>query len=116
MIKFNDKTLLKSKYYDKIKYFITDDDIKNNLSSSTKIYTFAELDKFETIYDLLNMHIDYCFILMESDKKLGHWVVIMRYEHNFEFFDSYGYDVKSLLKFTPKFMHKILGNDYNEYF
>ena len=116
MIKFNDKTLLKSKYYDKIKYFITDDDIKNNINSSTKIYTFAELDKFKTIYDLLNINIDYCFILMESNKNLGHWVVIMRYENNFEFFDSYGYDVKSLLKFTPKFMHKILGNDYNEDF
>ena len=63
MIKFNDKTLIKSKYYDKIKYFITDDDIKNNINSSTKIYTFAELDKFKTIYDLLNMNIDYCFIL-----------------------------------------------------
>ena len=40
----------------------------------------------------------------------------MRYENKFEFFDPYGYDVKSLLKFTPKFMHKLLGNDYNEDF
>jgi hypothetical protein len=116
MIKFNEKTLALSKFYDKIKYFITDHDIKSTLNSSTKIFTFAELDKFDTIYDLLNLSFDYCFILMESEKNKGHWVVIMRYENKFEFFDPYGYDVKSLLKFTPKFMHKLLGNDYNEDF
>ena len=53
---------------------------------------------------------------MEYEKNKGHWVVIMRYENKFEFFYPYGYDVKSLLKFTPKFMHKLLGNDYNEDF
>ena len=70
MIKFNEETLAISKYYDKIKYFITDHDIKNTLNSSTKTFRFEELDKFDTIYDLLNLPFDYCF-LMESEKTRG---------------------------------------------
>jgi hypothetical protein len=94
-------------------YFVSNFDILN-LFPDAKIKTFSELDKYNTIYDLMPNKIDYVFILTESEKNKGHWTLLMRREDTFSYFDSYGNSPKIILSFTPKFMNKYLGNDWNQ--
>ena len=57
---------------------------------------------------------DFVFLLTESEKNKGHWTLLMRNDDKFEYFDSYGNSPKEILKFTPAFMNKYLGNDWDK--
>lgn len=93
--------------------FISNFDILN-IYPDAKIKTYAELGKYNDIYELMPNKIDYVFLLTESEKNKGHWTLILRRGDKFSYFDSYGNSPKEILSFTPKFMNKILGNDWNE--
>ena len=54
-----------------------------------KIVKYADLDQYQTIYDLLPNPMDFVFLLTESELNSGHWTLIIRDGTNFEYFDSY---------------------------
>ena len=47
--------------------FVTNFDILN-IFPEAKIKNYAELEKYETIYELMSNKIDYVFLLTESEK------------------------------------------------
>ena len=97
-----------------IKYFITNHDL-DKLIHNVKIVKFADLENYNSIYDLLPKKIDYVVILTETEGiNNGHWQLLLRNNNVFEFFDSYGDEPKTILKFITKKMNQYLGNDYNK--
>lgn len=110
---FTDETLKKSPYYEKIKYFVTNHDL-TQIFANCKIVKYADLENYESIYDLLPNKLDFCFILTESEKNSGHWVCLMRSNKTFSYFDSYADKPKSILDFIPKAMNAFLGNSWNK--
>jgi len=113
MKSFTDKSLTKSPYFKDIQYFITNFDLQSAFPNC-KIVKYADLDIYETIYDLLPNQMDFCFILTESKYNVGHWTALIRNGSNFEYFDSYSDSPKSILDFIPKYMNSRLGNSWNE--
>lgn len=105
--------LEKSPYKDKINYFVSNYDLMN-LFPNCKIVKFADLETYKSIYDLLPNKLDFVFILVETEPNHGHWQLLLRNKNMFEFFDSYGDPPKTILSFIPKYMNKLLGNDYNK--
>jgi hypothetical protein len=112
MKSFTNKSLTKSPYFKDIQYFITNFDLESKFPHC-KIVKYADLDQYESIYDLLPNQIDFCFILTESKYNVGHWTALIRDGSNFEYFDSYGDSPKSILDFIPKYMNKQLGNSWS---
>jgi hypothetical protein len=104
----------KSKYKNDINYFITNHDL-DKIIHNVKIVKFADLEKYESIYDLLPKKIDFVVILTETEGvNTGHWQLLLRNNNVFEFFDSYGDEPKTIIKFITKKMNQYLGNDYNK--
>ena len=110
---FTDVTLKKSPYYDKIVYFITNHDLTQTFPNC-KVVKYADLENYESIYDLLPNKLDFCFILTENDRNIGHWTSITRSNKTFSYFDSYADKPKSILDFIPKAMNKYLGNNFSK--
>jgi len=94
-------------------YFVTSTDLQA-IFKNCKIVKYADLDKYEDIYQLLPNRMDFEFLLTESEKNSGHWVLIIRDHDTFEYFDSYGTSPKNILDYIPKYMNKKLGNNYGE--
>jgi hypothetical protein len=109
----NAEQLSLSPYKDKINYFISNTDI-NKYFPEAKIIKFSNLDQFPTIYDLLPKSLDFVFILVEEQENVGHWQVLVRNDHEFNFFDSYGDEPTTILNFIPKYMNKLLGNEKSD--
>jgi len=104
----------KSKYKNDINYFITNHDL-DKLIHNVKIVKFADLENYASIYDLLPKKIDFVVILTETEGvNTGHWQLLLRNNNVFEFFDSYGDEPKTIIKFITKKMNQYLGNDYNK--
>ena len=72
-----------------MEYFVTNHDLLK-IFPNCKIVKYAELDQYETIYDLLPYKMDFVFLLTESELNSGHWTLIIRDGTKFECFDSYG--------------------------
>ena len=78
----------------------------------SKIIRYADLSKYNTIYELLPDD-DYKIILIESKKNSGHWTCLMRNGNTLTFFDSYGFYPDKELNFVSKMANKLLGNKYD---
>ena len=110
----NTNQLIESPYQDQMAYFISGADLTAYFPNC-KIVKFSDLDKYSTIYDLLPATMDFCFILVETTGiNSGHWQIVLRNGGSFEFYDSYGDEPTTILNFVPKYLNKLLGNDYNE--
>jgi len=72
-----------------MEYFVTNHDILQ-IFPNCKIVKYADLDQYETIYDLLPNQMDFVFLLTESELNSGHWTLIIRDGTKFEYYDSYG--------------------------
>ena len=94
-------------------YFVTNFDLQS-IFKNCKIVKYADLDNYETIYQLLPNRMDFCFILTESEKNSGHWTLLIRDDDVFEYFDSYGVSPKNILDYIPSFKNKQLGNNYSQ--
>ena len=81
MKQFTENTLKNSQYVDAIKYFVTNFDLESAFPHC-KIVKYANLDKYQHIYDLLPNRIDFCFILSESKYNQGHWTALIRNDKN----------------------------------
>ena len=95
MKSFTDKSLTKSPYFKDIQYFMTNFDLETKFPNS-KIVKYADLDIYESIYDLLPNQMDFCLILTEAKYNVGHWTVLIRNDIKFEYFDSYSDSPRSI--------------------
>ena len=99
-----------------MKVFLSNTDFNKYLTgASDKVVKYSDLDQFKSVYDLLPEIIDYRIILIEQKLNLGHWCCITRDNHNFCFFDSYGYGPIQNLNFITKRMNKMLGQDRQDF-
>ena len=66
-----------------------DDEIKKYLPT-VPILKYSNLSKYNTIEELLPENKTYCILLYEQSPNIGHWVAVLRYNDQYEYFDSYG--------------------------
>jgi len=90
-----------------------DDDIRHYFPNA-KIITYSQLMDYDTIEDLLPSDKDYAFLLIEDSPNKGHWVVVSKYGDTVEFFDSYGGQPDSQLKWNSKDKNKKLGQSHKK--
>lgn len=89
---------------------MSDIDIKKYLPN-TRIITYADLAKAESIIDILPKKKDAVVLLFERKPDLGHWIALIREDKLILFFDPYGYRVDKFLQFTPENLRKELNQD-----
>ena len=90
------------------RYPLSDDDIRQVLGKGCKIMRYGDLDKYQTLEQLLPKSVDYLVSLYEARKDRGHRVGILRYDDEFEFVDPYGFQPDKELLWTPvKLRHMI---------
>lgn len=85
-----------------------DDDIKHYFPGA-KIITYSQLNDYQNLEDLLPSDKDYAFVLIEESPNKGHWVAVSKYGDTAEFFDSYGGQPDSQLKWNSQDKNKQLG-------
>jgi hypothetical protein len=85
-----------------------DDDIRHYFPNA-KIMTYSQLNDYNTIDELLPGDKDYAFLLIEDSPNKGHWVAVSKYGDTTEFFDSYGGQPDSQLKWNSKEKNVKLG-------
>lgn len=91
---------LKKDAQERVGEALSDADIRGHLPEA-KILKYSELSKSATLFDVLPLVRDYCFILYEDSVNRGHWTVISRPEDGVvEYFDSYGGPVDAPLRWT----------------
>lgn len=80
--------------------------------NKTRIMTYPEIHKYDTIDQILEPH-NCCVILYESKPKYGHWVCILKHPNNvLEFFDPYGFSVDEQFKFINEDYRKQSHQSY----
>lgn len=85
-----------------------DDDIKRILPDAP-IMKYSRLSEVSNIDEILPSNLSYCIILYEDSPNKGHWICILRYNDNIEFFDPYGFYPDSQLKWNPKIINQKLN-------
>ena len=99
-----------------MKKFLSNKDFNKYLNgASDKVVKYADLDQFESVYDLLPEKHDFRIILIEQRLNVGHWTLILRCDKMITFFDSYGYGPIQNLNFISKKMNKILGQERQDF-
>jgi hypothetical protein len=97
-----------------LEYSLSDSDIRHILGDNCKIVEYNDLDKFESMEDLLPNDTDYVVILIESAPSKGHWCSITKANKRITLFDSYGSKLEDELNFISKAMNRMLGNTKQE--
>ena len=69
---------------------LSETDIKTILGSDTKILTYPQLAKYNSIDELLPKPYDFCIILLLETPISGHWTALIKNPSQVEWFDSYG--------------------------
>ena len=78
-------------------------------ASSRDIIKYSDLENYETIDDLLPNPFDYRIILIETRENLGHWVLLLKHNNSYEYFNSYGVNADSQKNRLNKMMNRMLG-------
>jgi len=78
-------------------YSLSNIDIEYCLDGKTNIIIYPNLEKFNSIDELLDPY-DNCVILYMTKKNYGHWCCFYRVNGMIEFFDSYGIEPDMELK------------------
>jgi hypothetical protein len=87
-------------------------DIMEALGGETKIITYPELYKYDTIDELVHPY-NCCVILYQTKPHFGHWVCVIKHDDNtLEFFDPYGGSVDTQLDFIDKQFRKETRQDF----
>lgn len=110
------KELKKEEAYQKMKIklatMISDKDFEKYFSDANqKILKYSQLENIKDINELLPDEKDYRIILTENKKNSGHWCAITRDNDIYTWFDSYGEYPDDELKYIPKFINEMLGQD-----
>jgi hypothetical protein len=74
------------------------DDSIHEYFPGAKIIKYSELNNIKSIDELLPKNKSYFFMLIEDSPSKGHWVAVNRINDELEFFDSYGGQPDSQLK------------------
>ena len=82
-----------------IKDPLGDDEIRKYLPDA-KIVKYSEMNKYNSIDEILPNERDYCIFLYEESKNNGHWCCILKHNDVFEYFDSYGGEPDEPLAWT----------------
>jgi hypothetical protein len=98
----------------KLGYSLSDSDLRRVCGQDLKIVEYKDLNQFENMYDLLPKEKDCVVILVESKPSSGHWTCILRNNHSFQLFDSYGSKIQDELNFISKAMNRMLGQTKGE--
>lgn len=97
---------------------LSGDDIKKYMNDDCLILPYEDLKNYNNINDVFNIS-DYVFLLYPISENYGHWVLLMKYGNNIEFFDSYGIftdmEYKYGVKKTPKYLSSLLINSNPKY-
>jgi hypothetical protein len=91
-----------------LKKNITDTDIKKYFENPL-ILEYKDLEKYVDIYEILPEHKSFCFLLLETSKRKGHWMLLCRYKDTIELFDSYGQSLVKEFSYIPKSVRRLLG-------
>jgi hypothetical protein len=87
-------------------------DIIEAVNGETKIITYPEIHKYETIDELCHPY-NCCVILYETKPQYGHWVCVIKHDDNsIEFFDPYGKSIDEQLEFIPNGFRKQSKQDF----
>jgi hypothetical protein len=70
-------------------YPLGDNEIKKYLPT-VPVMKYSKLSNYKTIEELLPENKTYCILLYEWSPNVGHWVALLRYNDQYEYFDSYG--------------------------
>jgi hypothetical protein len=81
----------------KLEHMISNHDIRKILGNE-RIVTYADLDNYTNILDLLPMEKDYVILLIEWNPSSGHWVAITRNNKTLSYMDSYGLQPDAQIK------------------
>ena len=100
------KTL--NKYKKELAQMTTDSNIRSYFGPNVKIVKESDMDRYNSINDLLTEPNDMAFVLQESQHNQGHWVLLLRYNNIVEFFDSYGKPIDFELSFIPRSILNLL--------
>ena len=96
--------------YQHIETPFSDSYLKRHLKNP-KILPYGELDKINSIEQLLPNELDYTIILLQRKKAEGHWITVARKGKHIMHYDSLGNRPDKYLKWAPKQLRKKLGQD-----
>jgi hypothetical protein len=86
------------------------EDIKELLENDVKIIRFSDLNKYDSIIDLMPKKNTFIIIFWETESYYnGHWTCLIRYNNSYEFFDSYGLTEKQDYFLVPNDTKKQLN-------
>ena len=70
---------------------LSDSDLNTILWKDTKIITYPELAKYDSIEQLLPKPNDFAIVLLLETPMSGHWTALLKYNNIYEGFDSYAF-------------------------
>jgi hypothetical protein len=113
IIKLNNANEDINKIKERMATNIGDDDLKRYFGESINdhIIKYSDLVKYKNIEELLPSHRSYKIILIEDKINSGHWVLLIRFNNEIEFFNSYGLKPSSELDFIGHIQNWFLGQD-----
>ena len=99
--------------------------IHEYLGCEVKIKSYSELKGMKGLNELIPSKVGVCILLIENEPNSGHWVALLKYDNNVEFFNSYGdppaHEVRLLSDATneslnqcPRDILNILDHEYSE--
>ena len=98
---------------DKLQTPLSNFDLEKHLGSQ-RIVKYADLKNYKNLYELMPNKVDYCIVLLEAQRNIGHWTVLVRQGKKFGYFNSYGKKYDADKGYISKLMLKILQEDRNE--
>ena len=78
------------------------------------IIMYKDLSQYNSIDDLLPNDKSYKIIFLNWGQKVGHWVLIMKLNGKFEYFNSYGIKYDNDLNCISRSIKMILGEDVRQ--
>ena len=76
-----------------------------------RIITYNDLHDVESLQKLLPKKVDYVILLAETEHNNGHWVVLLKSNDRYTYFDPFGYRPDKFISWTPENLKKELGQD-----
>lgn len=86
-------------------------DLVDLLDGKATVMLYPDMYKINSIEQLLHPY-DACFLLFETEPRMGHWCALLKYGDTVEFFDPYSGYPDDVLKFIPKDFKKKSKQDY----
>ena len=100
---------LKVKKIEKVATTPLDNFQLNDYLPNVPIITYNELQKYNSIEQILPHNNSYAVILYQNSENSGHWTALFRKDNNIYFFCSYGSKVDEPLNWISKKENKKLG-------